>query len=143
MHLIHRFVQEASSRPESEQIPLRVDRSQFLKRRWRTTAVDGTEFGFDLIDRLHSGAVIHQEAGLDYVILQNAETVYELRWPDAPGAALAGWKLGNLHLPVEVGPGWLRILHDPSVAQLGARENWALEEKTVLFRPMRVVPHGT
>jgi urease accessory protein len=54
MLLIQRHVQVASARPAAEQVRLRVERRMFLKRRWRGTAEDGVEFGFDLAGRLHS-----------------------------------------------------------------------------------------
>ena len=67
MLLIQRHVLEASPRPVEEQVRLRVERRMFLKRRWRASAEDGLEFGFDLAGRLHSGAVSHRTEAGDYV----------------------------------------------------------------------------
>ena len=80
MLLIQRHVLDASTRPVEEQVRLRVERRMFLKRRWRATAEDGLEFGFDLAGRLHSGAVIYQTEAVDYVMIQE----------DPPGGCRAG-----------------------------------------------------
>jgi urease accessory protein len=142
MHLIHRHVSETSVRLESEQVFLRADRRMFLKRRWRGVAEDGTEFGFDLESRLRSGAVIWRTAGCDYVIVQSPEPVYVVRPVSAAEAALVGWKLGNLHMPVEITGEVIRALHDPAVRQLFDREGWTYAEESVLFKPLRILPHA-
>lgn len=141
--LVRRHVLEESPRPAGEQVCLRAERRMFLKRRWRGVAEDGVEFGFDLEGRLHSGAVIHRTEDRDYVVRQEEERVYELKFKGAAEAALMGWKIGNLHLPVEVGEGWLRAVHDLAVAQLCAREGWDVQEKDVVFNPLRVTPHAS
>lgn len=143
MVLIRKYVAEASGRPEDSQVVLRAERRMFLKRRWRGVAGDGTEFGFDLEGRLHSGAVIHRTESLDYVILQEAETVYEFAFETAAQGALMGWKIGNLHFPVEIGEGWLRVAQDPALAQLGEREGWRRAEREVIFNPLRVAAHAS
>lgn len=143
VHLIHRHLSKTSARPASEQVCLRAERRQFLKRRWRGVAEDGTEFGFDLETRLPEGAVIFQTDGHDYIVLQEPETVYVVHPANADEAALIGWKIGNLHLPVEIADGMVRVLHDPAVRQLCEREGWPLLEEMVLFKPLRVVPHAS
>ncbi len=143
MLLIERHVLEASPRPAVEQVRLRAERRLFLKRRWRGTAEDGVEFGFDLTGRLHSGAVIHRTEAVDYVILQEEEPVYEIRYTSAAQAALIGWKIGNLHFPVQIGEGWLRVTRDLAVTQLCEREGWTVAEADVVFNPLRVTPHAS
>ena len=143
MHLIHRHLSEASARPASEQVRLRAERRQFLKRRWRGVAEDGTEFGFDLEARLPDGALVFRTEAYDYIVLQEPETVYVVRPGSADEAALIGWKIGNLHLPVEISGGLVRVLHDPAVRQLCEREGWPVLEETVIFKPLRVVPHAS
>jgi urease accessory protein len=143
MNLIRRQALDASARPASEQVLLRADRRMFLKRRWRGVAEDGTEFGFDLASRLRSGAVIWQTERCDYVVVQNQELVFVVRPISADEAALVGWKLGNLHMPVEITAGAIRALHDPAVRQLLEREGWPYAEETVLFKPLRVIPHAS
>ncbi len=143
VHLVHRHLSEASSRPVPERIRLRAERRQFLKRRWRGVAEDGTEFGFDLEARLPDGAVIWRTATHDYIVQQEPEPVYVVRLGSAEEAALAGWRIGNLHLPVEITGGAIRVLHDPAVRQLCEREGWPLSEETALFKPLRVVAHAS
>lgn len=142
MILIQRMLHETSLRPVSEQIELRVERRLFLKRRWRGVAVDGTEFGFDLETRLKHGCVIHQTEAADYVVRQEPEVVYQIRPGSADEAALMGWKIGNLHLGVQIIDGLIRIVHDVAVLQLCEREGWAFEEVSVVFNPLRVTAHA-
>ena len=141
MILVQRMLHETSLRPISEQIELLVERRLFLKRRWRGVAVDGTEFGFDLETRLKHGCVIHQTEAADYVVRQEPETIYQIQPASPDEAALMGWKIGNLHLGVEVMDGVIRITHDVSVLQLCEREGWVFEEVSVVFNPLRVTAH--
>ena len=143
MHLIHRMVSDQSSRPQDCQIKLMAERRMFLKRRWRAHAEDGTEFGFDLESRLRHGAVIYQAEEADYVIWQQPELVYDVPFASAEYGALVGWMIGNLHFPVEILPASIRALHDPAVKLLLERENWAFTEESVVFNPLRVVPHAS
>ena len=142
MILVTRLVATHSDRPAGEQIALRAERRLFLKRRWRGVAEDGTEFGFDLESRLRSGGVIHRTEQADWVVWQEPEPVLVLRPATPEEAALMGWKLGNLHMPVEVLPGVLRVLPDPAVSQLLEREGWPFSEETVLFQPLKVAAHA-
>ncbi len=142
MILVTRLVATHSDRPAGEQIALRAERRLFLKRRWRGVAEDGTEFGFDLESRLRPGGVIHRTEQADWVVWQEPEPVLVLRPATPEEAALMGWKLGNLHMPVEVLPGVLRVLPDPAVSQLLEREGWPFSEETVLFHPLKVAAHA-
>ncbi len=141
MHLIERMLAPVSSKSPENQIELAVERRKFLKRRWRGTAPDGTEFGFDLESRLVDGCVILQENGTDYIVRQLPETVYEIPFADPAQASLIGWKVGNLHLPAQVMSESLRVLHDEAMKQLLDREAWAFTEPKVLFTPMKAVVH--
>lgn len=142
MILIQRMLHETSLRPVSGQIELRVERRLFLKRRWRGVAADGMEFGFDLETRLKHGCVIHQTETVDYVVRQEPETIYQIRPGSADEATLMGWKIGNLHLGVQIVDGLIRITHDVAVLQLCEREGWAFEEVSVVFNPLRVTAHA-
>lgn len=142
MHLIQRLLAESSSLAPEKQVMLAAERRQFLKRRWRGTASDGTEFGFDLDTRLTDGGVIFHQAGNDYVVRQLPELVYEVRLESPAQAALVAWKVGNLHLPAQILDGSIRILHDESMAQLLERESWSYSELEVLFTPMKAMAHA-
>jgi urease accessory protein len=141
--IVTRKIADSSSRPAAEQISLTAERRLFLKRRWRGAAEDGMEFGFDLESRLHDGCVIHQTADADYVMRQEHEPVYVVRPRTLDEAALLGWRIGNLHMPVEITGGELRAAHDPAVRQLLEREGWAFEECTLLFNPLRITAHAS
>ncbi len=141
MHLIERMVAPESEKPSEDRIELAVERRKFLKRRWRGTAPDGTDFGFDLESRLTDGCVFFQDGQTDYIIRQLPEKIYEVPFSSPAEGALIGWKVGNLHLPAQVMDGSLRILHDDAMKQLLEREGWEFTEPEVLFTPMKVMAH--
>ena len=142
MHLITRMLAPASALSPEDQIVLAVERRQFLKRRWRGVAEDGTEFGFDLESRLADGCVIFQQGGKDYLVRQLTETVYEVPFESADHAALVAWKVGNLHLPAQILPDRLRVLHDEAMKSLLDREGWMFSEPVVLFQPLKAMAHA-
>lgn len=143
MHLIQRMAAPSSSRPESQQVRLMAERRLFLKRRWRGSAEDGTEFGFDLESRLQNGCVIHQTDTHDYVIWQIPERVYAIPFEDAPLAALMGWRIGNLHFPVQIQENQILVTMDPAIQQLLEREGWPYQEIETVFNPLRVMAHAS
>lgn len=142
MHLIERMLAVESGKPPENRIELAVERRRFLKRRWRGTAHDGTDFGFDLETRLTDGCVIFQDGETDYIVRQLPERVYEVSFSSPAEGALIGWKVGNLHLPSQITEGSLRILHDDAMKQLIEREGWAFTEPEVLFTPMKAMAHA-
>lgn len=142
MHLIQHKLAEGSNLEMKFQITIAAERRLFLKRRWRATADDGTEFGFDLDSRLNDQCVIYHQNGYDYIVRQLPETVYEVQFNSSDHAAMVAWKVGNLHLPVEVLPDRLRVLRDEAMAQLLARELWEFSEPTVIFTPLKSMAHA-
>jgi urease accessory protein len=143
MHIVRNMVAVASDRPPREQVVLEVERRQFLKRRWRGVAADGTEFGFDLESRLRDGCVVMRSPSADYIVRQRPEEVWEVLLESPGQAALVGWRIGNLHFPVEVTAHGLRVTRDPAVQQLLEREGWHFEEVTAVFNPLRAVAHAS
>jgi urease accessory protein len=141
MHLIESMIAVKSDKPAENRIELAIERRKFLKRRWRATASDGTDFGFDLESRLTDGCVIYQDGNTDYIVRQLPENVYEVAFTSPAEGALIGWKVGNLHLPAQIMEGSLRILHDDAMKQLLAREGWPFTEPEVLFTPMKAMAH--
>jgi urease accessory protein len=141
MHLIERMIAAKSERPLENRVELTVERRKFLKRRWRATASDGTDFGFDLESRLTDGCVIFQDGHTDYIVRQLPETVYEVAFSSPAEGTLIGWKVGNLHLPAQIMEGSLRVLHDDAMKQLLEREGWEFTEPEVLFTPMKAMAH--
>lgn len=141
MQLIHRMLAPEPSLPPERRVPLHAERRQFLKRRWRGTAEDGTEFGFDLAERLVDGCVIFLRDGTEYTVRQLPETVYRLPFATPADAALIAWKTGNLHMPAQILDDAILVLHDPAMAQLIEREGWDFSEPELIFTPMKAVPH--
>jgi urease accessory protein len=141
MHLIESMIAVKSDKPPENRIELAIERRRFLKRRWRATASDGTDFGFDLESRLTDGCVIYQDGNTDYIVRQLPEKVFEVAFTNPAEGALIGWKVGNLHLPAQIMEGSLRILHDDAMKQLLAREGWPFTEPEVLFTPMKAMAH--
>jgi urease accessory protein len=142
MNLIHCALAPGSELKIEDQVTLAVERRQFLKRRWRGFAEDGIEFGFDLESRLSDGAVIFHQQGKDYVVRQLPETVYRIEVSTAPLAALVGWKVGNLHLPMQIVDDAVLVLHDESMTKLLEREGWVYSEPELVFTPMKAMAHG-
>jgi urease accessory protein len=135
MQLIHAPIHSVA--PNAIRIDLKVDRLQLAKRRWRGIADDGQEFGFDLEHPLHDGSVFFAKDTDVYRIEQLPEPVIDVTLPSNPtSAARIGWLLGNLHFPVELHAGCLRVNDDPAVRQLLEREHIQHELTEGTFHPI-------
>lgn len=143
MILVKHLLAEQSSRPEGERMRLLVERHLFLKRRWQGAAEDGTAFEFNLESRLKNGCVIHQTEAADYVIEQKKEPVFQIATPTSAQAALVGWKIGNLHFPVQIVEGFIRVTVHPIVQELLDAEDWPHEQVSVVFQPLKLPPQVT
>jgi urease accessory protein len=143
MHLIHRMLAPASELPPERRIPLHAERRQFLKRRWRGNAKDGTEFGFDLETRLMDGCVIFRSGEFDYTVHQLPEMVYRIPFESPAHAGLVAWKTGNLHLPSQILHDAILVLHDDAMTRLLEREGWRYSEPDLVFTPMKAIAHST
>ena len=120
-------------------VELAVSRFKLQKRRWRATAADGTDFGFDLEKPLTHGAVFHQTTSVCYVISQEPEQVLETSLgDDASAGARAGWSVGNLHMPMQVDGEIIRVSNDPAIRQLFEQSGIPYKEAHSIFAPMRV-----
>ncbi len=142
MHLIQRMLAHESDLPKSRQVLVQAERRQFLKRRWRGVAQDGTEFGFDLEERLVDGCVIHRADDREYIVRQLPEVVYRIPLRGIGQAAMVAWMTGNLHMPAQIVDGALLVLHDEAMAKLIEREGWEFSEAEVLFNPMKAMAHA-
>jgi urease accessory protein len=118
-------------------VPLPVDRLTLAKRRWRKTAADGREFGFDLEHPLCDGDVFFQSAHVRYQIEQQPEPVLEVPLGSAAAeAARLGWKIGNLHFPIAITAGAIHAPDDPAIRQLLEREGIVHRAIHAVFRPL-------
>ena len=134
---------EHEQRPGEETVVLVADRSTLTKRRWRGSAEDGREFGFDLDHPLQDGTVFHREAGKCYVISQAPESVLEIDLgSDSARAAVISWQIGNLHFPIEVTDLVIRCADDPAIRLLLNRERISWHAAEAVFRPITSAGHA-
>jgi urease accessory protein len=84
------------------------------KSRLRTQLSTGEEVGLNL-DRgyiLRGGDQLLASDGRVIEIVASPETVSVVNSNDSLQLARAAYHLGNRHVSVQIGPGWLRYLHD-------------------------------
>jgi urease accessory protein len=101
-----------AERPADEVIELPFEQRE--RSRFRATMLSGEEIGVDLPpgtlirhgDRLllRDGRVVAVEAA--------PERLLEVHAHDAPGLARIAYHVGNRHVPLQIGDGWLRLLPD-------------------------------
>ncbi|MEJ1965887.1 MAG: urease accessory protein UreE [Gammaproteobacteria bacterium] len=96
----------------AEQLVLPFELRQ--KSRLRARLASGSEVGL-FLERgivLRGGDLLLAEDGTVIEVVAALETVSTVRDPSATRLARAGYHLGNRHVPVEIGDGWLRYGHD-------------------------------
>lgn len=125
-----------------QRVSLRVDRATLSKRRWRGSAEDGSEFGFDLAQPLANGAIFFETETSVYEIAQLPEDLLEISLGEAAHAARTGWMIGNLHFPVEIAGGVMRVPDDPAARRLLEREQIGFAPVQKIFHPLKAaIPH--
>jgi urease accessory protein len=128
--------------PDLPRVALSVARLDLEKRRWRGVADDGRDFGFDLEHPLHDGAAFFATEAKVYLIAQRPEPVLELPLGDPATSARLGWKIGNLHFPIQVTNNAIRVAADPAIRQMLEREQLPFREATAVFAPLKGIPHA-
>jgi len=118
-------------------IKLNVERYTLAKRRWRGTAENGHEFGFDLEQPLRHGDVFFQGAAHQYVIAQAPENVLRVVLENPTQAARLAWQVGNLHFRVMIEDGFLLVEDDPALRQMLEREGCSFTTAHCIFQPIR------
>jgi len=120
-------------------IPIKADRWQMAKLRWRGTAADGREFGFELTHPLqHGDAVWTNDYGI-YVVEQAEEDVLIIPRTEGNEIIAMAWAIGNLHQPLQVTENELIAADDPGLRQLFAQQNISFETGKRVFQPIRSV----
>lgn len=102
----------AAASPAAEQLVLPFELRQ--KSRLRARLASGLEVGL-FLERgivLRGGDLLLADDGTVIEVVAALETVSTVRDSDATRLARAGYHLGNRHVPVEIGSGWLRYGHD-------------------------------
>ncbi len=129
------FAQSDSFRPI---VRLVVDRQTLARRRWRGTAENGAEFGFELAAPLAHGTFFFQDDDARYLIEQRPEPVVVIGLDLPPSAAAAiGWAIGNLHMDLSAEPSRLLAPDDTAVRQLLDRLRIRYEPALAIFQPGR------
>jgi urease accessory protein len=98
--------------PAAEQLVLPFELRQ--KSRLRARLASGQEVGL-FLERgvvLRGGDLLLADDGTVVEVVAALETVSTVRDSDATRLVRAGYHLGNRHVPVEIGEGWLRYGHD-------------------------------
>ena len=134
------LIRASISNPDSTlpEVVLLTERLTLAKRRWRGTAADGLEFGFELERPLQHGDVFFQSATARYKIAQQPEAMVEISLDVAPSAAAGiGWAIGNLHLELSAESTRLLAPDEPAMRQLLERLKVPFRQTTTIFRPGR------
>lgn len=119
------------------EVPLPAGRRDLAKKRWRGSAGDGQEFGFDLQRPLQDGDSFYLAEGKVYVVRQQAEDLLSIGLSSsAEEAARLGWKLGNLHIPVQIAEGQALVADDPGMRQNLDRQHISYLAVRGVFLPL-------
>jgi urease accessory protein len=101
--------------PDDRSVPiLRLPFATRQRSRFRAELADGTEVGV-ILPRgqvLRGGEFLAGQAGTVVRVEAADEPVSEAHSTDSLLLTRASYHLGNRHVPLELGSGWLRYLHD-------------------------------
>ncbi|HMP90405.1 MAG TPA: hypothetical protein PJ991_09395 [Kiritimatiellia bacterium] len=114
-----------------------ADRWQLAKLRWRATATDGREFGFDLSKPLRHQDVICANDYSIYVVEQLPEPVVVFERNDDHDACALAWSIGNLHQPLQVTRDELIAPDDPALRQITEQFDVKHRSEIRVFQPIR------
>ena len=109
---VNALVSSSAVSPAAEKLVLPFELRQ--KSRLRARLASGLEVGL-FLERgvvLRGGDLLLADDGTVIEVVAALETVSTVRESDATRLARAGYHLGNRHVPVEIGNGWLRYGHD-------------------------------
>jgi urease accessory protein len=125
------------------------------KSRQRAALESGEEVTIALArgEVLRGGDLVLAESGEVIEVVAERERVLHVECASAEALARIAYHLGNRHVPLQVGAGWLRLAHDPvlekMVAGLGARVSALeapFEPEAGAYAPQHrhdnVSPHG-
>jgi len=107
------------------------------KSRLRTATTGGEEVGLFLAagQPLRHGEVLQAEDGRRVRVTAAAEALLHVRCDSAVELCRAAYHLGNRHVHLEVGDGWLRLLDDEVLAQMLRQLGAGVERLAAPFHP--------
>ena len=123
-------------------VAIPVDRHKLARRRWRGTAQDGTDFGFDVEEPLNHGDCVFEEDGTVYHIEQAPEPCFLVPLGEAKQAAWIGWMIGNLHFKAAFTDDGILVENDLAVEQMLERESIPYQRVTRVFQPSKSGGHS-
>jgi urease accessory protein len=105
--------------------------------RFRATLLSGEEIGVDLArgTLLRHGDRLRLDDGRVVAVEAAPERLLEVRAHDAPGLARIAYHVGNRHVPIQVGDGWLRLLPDHVLQAMIERLGGHVHEVEEGFQP--------
>ncbi len=135
MLMIHRLA--ASADPTVEEMPLELDLDGRKRSRHRLALPDGRELGWALNpgDMLHAGDRFAADDGSRFVVVAAAEPVLRITAAAAVSLTRAAYHLGNRHIPVEVGDGYLAIRPDPVLRDMLDQLGVQVVDASAAFEP--------
>jgi urease accessory protein len=107
------------------------------KSRLRVTTQSGLEAGL-FLDRgiiLRGGDLVQSVDGLVIQIIAAQEPVYDVTASTAQALMCAAYHLGNRHVPLQVGDGWLRLEQDHVLKAMLLGLGMQIVEKNASFEP--------
>ncbi|MBK7794190.1 MAG: urease accessory protein UreE [Betaproteobacteria bacterium] len=107
------------------------------KTRLRTVLTNGEEVGLFLPrgSVLRDGECLEAADGRVIRVVAADEALTEAGCADAALLARVAYHLGNRHVPVQVGPGWLRFAADPVIAAMVRGLGASLRDVVAPFEP--------
>jgi urease accessory protein len=130
---VHEVLREPLAAGEKLVLPFELRQ----KSRLRVTTAAGTELAL-LLPRgtvLRDGDRLRAANGLVIAVQAAAEAVTTARSADATLFARACYHLGNRHVPLQVGAGWLRYLADHVLDKMVAELGLAVSHEQAPFEP--------
>ncbi len=105
--------------------------------RFRATLLSGEEIGVDLArgTLLRHGDRLRLDDGRVVAVEAAPERLLEVHAHDAPGLARIAYHVGNRHVPIQVGEGWLRLLPDHVLQAMIERLGGHVHEVEEGFQP--------
>lgn len=123
-------------------VSIPVDRHKLARRRWRGSATDGTDFGFDVGEALGHGDCVHATESTAYVIEQSPEACFLIALKGAEEAAWIGWMIGNLHFKAAFSEEGVLVQDDLAVEQMLEREHIHYHRVQRVFQPSKQGGHS-